>query len=89
MSLTPLPRQPHPLSPGMNETEAALVLGLSVHTLRSWRRRGRGPAFEKHAGAKRRGRGQAGRVVYRAEAIQAYLLKITVETDEPAMPHCS
>ncbi len=86
MRLATPPRQPAPLSPALNEREAARVLGLSVHTLRSWRRQGRGPAFEKHAGKKRRGRGRAGRVTYRQEALQVYLAKVAVETEEPAMP---
>jgi hypothetical protein len=74
------------LAPAVNEHEAARFLGLSVHTLRRWRREARGPAFEKHPGAVRRGRGQAGRVVYRAEALRHYLEKVTVPTDEPPMP---
>ena len=46
----------------LNERQAALYLGFSVHALRKWRSTGRGPRYMKLRGADRRGRGNAGPV---------------------------
>lgn len=74
------------MSPSLDEREAALVVGVSVHTLRKWRRLRRGPAFVKFRGAARKGRGNAGRVVYREEDLSAFLDAVTVPTEQPPMP---
>lgn len=70
----------------LNEREAAGYLGLSVHTLRKWRRFRRGPRFVKIPGGERAGRGNAGRVLYRRSDLLSYLEALTVPTEEPPMP---
>lgn len=67
----------------LNEKQAAQELGLSVHTLRKWRRLLRGPAFMKIPGAMRRGHGRAGRVLYRDEDLRAFQAEMTVPTSNP------
>lgn len=58
----------------VNETQAAEFLNVSVHTLRSWRRQTRGPAFVK----------LGTRVVYRRSAIDDFLeLNTTFTPDSP------
>jgi hypothetical protein len=74
------------VSPSLGEHEAARVIGVSVHTLRKWRGMRRGPAFLKFRGAARKGRGNAGRVVYREEDLLAFLDAVTVPTETPPMP---
>jgi Helix-turn-helix domain len=74
------------MNPCLGEREAAGVVGVSVHTLRKWRRLRRGPAFVKFRGAAREGRGNAGRVVYRKEDLLRFLDAQTVPTEEPPMP---
>jgi predicted site-specific integrase-resolvase len=68
----------------LDERAAAPLLGVSVHTLRRWRRDGRGPAFVKFRGRERRGRGFAGRVVYRREDLEAFLGEMRVVTENPS-----
>ena len=63
------------------ETEAAALLGLSVHTLRRMRYEGRGPNFVKYSGANRKGHGQAGRVVYRRADLAEYQDRNLVVTE--------
>ncbi len=67
----------------LDEKAAAGRLGVSVHTLRKWRRFRRGPRFVKIPGALRPGRGRAGRVLYREEDLRAFLDELTVPTDNP------
>lgn len=70
----------------LREHEAALYLGVSVFTLRKWRAGNRGPKYVKFAGAERKGRGTAGRVLYRGRDLEAYLEECTVQTDTAPMP---
>ena len=75
----------------LNEREAAELVGLSVFTLRKWRQARRGPRFVKLPGAKRRGHGSAGRVLYREGDLLAFLEEATVPTwnpmpEKPATP---
>jgi len=70
----------------LDERQASAFLGLSVHTLRKWRRFRRGPRFVKIPGGERRGHGNAGRVLYRESDLLAYLEALTVPTEEPPMP---
>lgn len=70
----------------IDEREAAAYLTLSVHTLRSWRRRRKGPRYIKFAGQVRNGRGRAGRVLYRVEDLDDFLAASTVPTDLPELP---
>jgi hypothetical protein len=67
----------------LDERQASAFLGLSVHTLRKWRQLRRGPRFVKLPGAERRGRGAAGRVLYREPDLLAYLEEMTVPTENP------
>lgn len=67
----------------VNEREASIYLGVSVHTLRKWRRARRGPRFVKLPGAERRGHGPAGRVLYRELDLAAFLEEATVPTWNP------
>lgn len=69
--------------PVLNENQAAEALGVSVHTLRKWRRLRRGPLFVKMPGKMRPGHGRAGRVVYRGEDLEAFLVEMTVPTENP------
>ena len=70
----------------VNERAAAECLSVSVHTLRAWRRRGRGPRYVKVAGAGRPGRGLSGRVMYRVVDLIAFLEATTVPTELPNLP---
>jgi hypothetical protein len=67
----------------LSERQAATSLGFSVHTLRKWRRQGRGPRYVKVRGAERPGRGNAGSVRYREDDIDAFLGELTVPTSNP------
>ena len=59
----------------LNETSTAQVIGISVHTLRSWRKQKRGPAWIK----------VGTRVLYRRAAIEAFLeLHTSYTVDSPA-----
>lgn len=65
---------------GMNEFQAAKKLGLSVHTLRMWRREGRGPAYAKI------GR----RCIYMEEDLDSYIERCRIETNigsQDKQPH--
>jgi hypothetical protein len=76
-----------PVAPGaLREQDAAIYLGVSVFTLRKWRQGNRGPKYVKFAGAERKGRGTAGRVLYRGRDLDAYLEECTVQTDGAPMP---
>ncbi len=68
------------------EGDAAEYLGVSVFTLRKWRCANRGPRYVKFAGAERKGRGTAGRVLYREGDLVAFLEQCTVQTEAPPMP---
>jgi hypothetical protein len=74
------------LPPPLNEQRAADYLGLSVHTLRKWRRLHRGPLFVKFRGKERKGRGFAGRVVYHVADLRKFMDASTVATDAPPTP---
>lgn len=70
----------------LGEAQAAERLGVSVHTLRKWRRFHRGPRFIKLPGSERRGRGRAGAVRYRIEDLDAFLAECIVPTENPMPP---
>jgi PHP family Zn ribbon phosphoesterase len=59
----------------LTEAEAAELFRVSRATLRFWRGRGRGPRYYKIGGGGRRGR-----IKYRKEDVDAYLVGAPVET---------
>jgi hypothetical protein len=71
-------------SEAVPELVAASMLNVSVHTLRRWRALRKGPNFIKYPGAKRRGRGSAGRVAYRVGDVLAFQAEMTVPTENPS-----
>jgi hypothetical protein len=74
-------------APGvLYERAAAALLGLSVHTLRNWRRLRRRPRSVKIPGAERAGRGHAGHAIYRELDLLLYLNALTVPSEGPLMP---
>ena len=59
---------------GMNEFQAAKKLGISFHTLRMWRREGRGPAYAKIGS----------RCVYIEKDLDMYLESCRIKTNAEA-----
>lgn len=70
----------------VDEGRAAAYLTLSVHTLRAWRRKRKGPRYIKFAGQLRNGRGRSGRVLYRVQDLDDFLSASTVPTELPELP---
>jgi hypothetical protein len=57
-----------------NTVTAAWLLGVVPETLRSWRRRGIGPAYVRFPGGHaRRGKAESGHICYPAEELRAFL----------------
>ena len=65
----------------LSEREVASLVGVSVHTLRRWRKLRRGPIFCKIKGKDRPGHGPAGAVRYRRADVDKFLEEISVNTE--------
>jgi hypothetical protein len=75
-----------------NTKAAAMLLGVTPETLRSWRRRGIGPSYIRFAGGHvRRGKRYGerkvhGHIRYSAEGLVAYIVRSTVQTGRLPRP---
>lgn len=63
------------MNESLTDTQVGAQLGVSPHTLRAWRRQGRGPAYMKLGRAVR----------YRVQDVEAFRLAVLVEPSDKSL----